>query len=145
LARLGAGVVINDINLNAAEEFRERLTAATVMDEIKNLGRRSIGIQADVNRKTDVDGMFKKILEEFGRIDILVNNAGGRPRPGEAWVSNVSNDDLRFIIDLNLIGTILCSQAASVPIAGAPCHAFGRRRRLCGGQSCSSLRKALGC
>lgn len=116
LARLGADVVINDINLKAAEEFGERLTAATVMDEIKNLGRRSIGIQADVCRRTNVDGMFKKILEEFGRIDILVNNAGGRLRPGEAWASSVSEDDLRFIIDLNLIGTILCSQSASVPM-----------------------------
>jgi NAD(P)-dependent dehydrogenase (short-subunit alcohol dehydrogenase family) len=116
LARLGADVVINDINLKAAEEFGERLTAATVMDEIKNLGRRSIGIQADVSRKTDVDGMFRKILDEFGRVDILVNNAGGRLRPGDAWASSVSEDDLRFIIDLNLIGTILCSQAASVPM-----------------------------
>jgi NAD(P)-dependent dehydrogenase (short-subunit alcohol dehydrogenase family) len=116
LARLGADVIINDINLKAAEEFRERLTAPTVMDEIRKLGRRSIGIQADVRRKTDVDGMFWKILNEFGRVDILVNNAGGMLRPGEAWASSVPEDDLRFIIDLNLIGTILCSQAASVPM-----------------------------
>jgi NAD(P)-dependent dehydrogenase (short-subunit alcohol dehydrogenase family) len=116
LAKLGADVVINDVNLRAAEEFKERLTAATVMDEVKNLGRRSMGIQADVSKEADVDGMFKKILDEFGRIDILVNNAGGRMRPGVAWASSVPPDDLRFIIDLNLIGTILCSQAASVPM-----------------------------
>jgi NAD(P)-dependent dehydrogenase (short-subunit alcohol dehydrogenase family) len=75
LAELGADVVINDVNLKAAEEFNERLTAPTVTDEVKNLGRRSIGIQGDVCKKADVDGMFKKILDEFGRIDILVNNA----------------------------------------------------------------------
>jgi NAD(P)-dependent dehydrogenase (short-subunit alcohol dehydrogenase family) len=116
LAKLGADVVINDINLKAAEEFNERLTAATVMDEVKDFGRRSIGIEADVCKKPEVDRMFKRILDEFGRIDVLVNNAGGRLRPGEAWASSVPEDDLRFIINLNLIGTIFCSQAASVPM-----------------------------
>ena len=116
LAKLGADVVVNDINLKAAAEFNERLTAPTVMDEVKNLGRRSIGIQADVCKKADVDGMFKKILDEFGRIDILVNNAGGRLRPGAGWASSVPPEDLRFIIDLDLIGSILCSQAASIPM-----------------------------
>jgi len=116
LAKLGADVVINDVDLKAAEEFNERLTAPTVMDEVKNLGRRSIGIQADVCKKADVDGMFKKILDEFGRIDILVNNAGGRLRPGAGWASSVPPEDLRFIIDLDLIGSILCSQAASIPM-----------------------------
>jgi NAD(P)-dependent dehydrogenase (short-subunit alcohol dehydrogenase family) len=116
LANLGADVVINDINLKSAEEFKERLTAPTVVDEIRNLGRRSIGIQADVCKKSHVDRMFKKVLDELGRIDILVNNAGGRLRAGEAWASSVPEEDLRFIIDLNLIGTILCCQAASIPM-----------------------------
>ena len=124
LAKLGADVVINDVNLRAAEEFKERLTAATVTDEVKSLGRRSIAIQADVSKEADVDGMFKKILDEFGRIDILVNNAGGRLSPGgkspkqlgEAWASSMVMEELRYIIDLNLLGTILCSQAASVPM-----------------------------
>jgi len=114
LAELGADVVINDVNLKAAEEFNERLTAPTVMDEVKKLGRRSIGIQADISKEVDVDSMFKKILDEFGRIDILINNAGGRLRPGAAWPSTVPPEDLRFTIGINLIGTILCSQAASV-------------------------------
>ena len=125
LAKLGADVVINDVNLRAAEEFKEQLTAPTVMDEVRKLGLRSIGIQADVCNKADVEGMFKKILNEFGRIDILVNNAGGRLSPPgadrrlrltEAWAASVPQDELRFTIDLNLIGTILCSQAASAPM-----------------------------
>ena len=36
LAQLGADVVINDIDLDAAEEYDEELTAATVMAEIEN-------------------------------------------------------------------------------------------------------------
>ncbi|MGA3405450.1 MAG: SDR family oxidoreductase [Candidatus Bathyarchaeia archaeon] len=116
LAKLGADVVINDVNLKSAEEFKERLTAPTVMDEVEKIGRRSIGIQADVRNEADINGMFKRIMDEFGRLDILINNTGGRLCPGEGWASSVPPDDLRFIIDLNLIGTILCSQAASIPM-----------------------------
>jgi len=116
LAKLGADVVINDVDLKAANEFNEQLSAPTVMDEVRNLGRRAIGVQADVSKKADVDRMFKKILDEFGRIDLLVNNAGARLRGGAGWASSVPPEDLRFIIEVNLVGAILYSQAASVPM-----------------------------
>ena len=38
LAQLGADVVINDIDLDAAKEYNEDLTAETVMAEIENFG-----------------------------------------------------------------------------------------------------------
>ena len=66
LAKLGADVVVNDINLESYKEFGEKITAPTVMDEVRNLGRRSIGIEADVTKKDEVDAMFEKILDEFG-------------------------------------------------------------------------------
>jgi NAD(P)-dependent dehydrogenase (short-subunit alcohol dehydrogenase family) len=55
LAELGADVVINDVDLASAQEFGEQLTAVTVTEEVKKLGRRSIGIQADVRYETGVD------------------------------------------------------------------------------------------
>ena len=123
LAKLGAHVVINDINLESAKEYDEKLTASTVMDEVKDLGRRSIGIEADVAKKDEVDSMFKQILDELGRLDILVNNAGGNlnrlgPRAGSpvTFPSSASMEDHNFIMDVNLTGTILCCQAASVPM-----------------------------
>ena len=120
LARLGADVVINDINLESAKEYHEKLTAPTVMDEIRNIGRRSIGIQADVTKKNQVDDMFNQIMDEFNRLDILVNNAGGNlnrlgPNAGSpvTFPSSTSMKDHRFIMGINLTGTILCCQAAS--------------------------------
>ncbi len=115
LAGLGADVVINDINLKSAKQFAEELRAETVMDEVKALGRRSIGIEADVTDKQQVNSMFKRILEEFGHLDILINNAGGSqskkgPLVGDS--ASVPEEDLRFIIDLNLMGSIFCCQAA---------------------------------
>lgn len=115
LARLGADVVINDMNLQAAQEFNETLSAPSVMAEIEALGRRSLGIQADVSDKDAVEGMFEEILGHFGRIDILVNNAGGNLR-GEGLddsAANATAERLQFIMDINLNSAIYCCQAAS--------------------------------
>ena len=115
LAKLGADVVINDINLRSAQDFQEELTADTVMDEIKALGRRSIGIEADITDKQAVDSMLEGILKEFGRIDILVNNAGGsqgKKGPLAGGSASLTEEDFRFIFDLNLMGTLFCCQAA---------------------------------
>lgn len=117
LARLGADVVINDIDLHAAREYGEPLTAETVMAEVENLGRRALGIQADVTRKDAVDAMVERTLEEFGRLDILVNNAGGNLQSqNDQSASGVSPEHYAYIMDTNLTGTILCCQAASRPM-----------------------------
>ncbi len=113
LARLGADVVVNDIDLAAAAEFGEQLSAPTVMDECRRFGVRSLGIQADVSVKAQVQGMVEQIRAELGSLDILVNNAGGMLRPAERnRPSTMPEDDLRFILDINLMSTVFCCQAA---------------------------------
>ena len=93
LAGLGADLVINDVDLESAKEFNEELSAATVMDEVRNLGGRSLGIVAEVSKKAEVEAMFEQILSEFGRLDILVNNAGGGLRPaGEVSEEEMLDD-----------------------------------------------------
>ena len=47
LAQLGADVVVNDIDLASAKQYNEELSANTVVEEIRNLGCRSFGIEAD--------------------------------------------------------------------------------------------------
>lgn len=123
LAKLGADVAVNDIDLESAKDYDEELTAPTVMDEIRNMGTQSIGIQADVTKKDQVDSMFERILDEFGHLDVLVNNAGGnlnrlgsKAGPPTTFPSSTSMEDHRFIMDVNLTGTILCCQAASIPM-----------------------------
>lgn len=79
-----------------------------VAEEIKRLGRRSLAVQADVSQQSDVDNLFKRIMAEFGVTDILVNNAGisglgaSAETPEEQW---------HKVIDVNLTGCYLCSQA----------------------------------
>ena len=113
LANLGADVVVNDLSLRSHEEFSEALTAASVPDEVRALGARSLGIEVDVSDKAQVDAMFAQADETFGRLDILVCNAGGalfgRDNP---WAASASEDAFRQTLDLNLMGTIFCCQAA---------------------------------
>jgi 3-oxoacyl-[acyl-carrier protein] reductase len=114
LARLGADVVVNDISLESHHEFAEDIGAETVVDEIQALGVRALGIEADAADADQVAGMFARINEVFGRLDILVNNAGGSLRAGNpSEASAASEDDFRYILDVNFMDTLLCCQAAA--------------------------------
>ena len=103
LARLGADVVVNDVSLQAHREYNEKLSAESVTAEIEALGVRGVGIEADVTQEEQVRAMFEQVADSFGRLDILVNNAGGA----------LFGDDFRRTLDLNLMGTVHCCQAAA--------------------------------
>jgi 3-oxoacyl-[acyl-carrier protein] reductase len=111
LARLGADVVINDLNLDAAAEVNEPLLADTVMDEIRHLGRRAIGITADVTSEAAVNDMFDEIFDTFGQVDILVNNAGGGR--GSQAVTESTLDAWEAVMAKNLRSTFLCCRAVA--------------------------------
>lgn len=117
LAGLGADVIVNDIDLESFKEFGEELTAATVVDEVRTLGVRCVGIEADVGKKDEVERMMGRALNEFGHIDILVNNAGGLSgEVAASFASFVSEEDLTATLDRNLMGTIHCCQALAEPM-----------------------------
>lgn len=119
LALLGADVVVNDIDLNAAGTYNETLSAPTVMDEIRALGCRSTGIEADVTDSSAVNDMVRQIMEEYGRLDILVNNAGGslpHPQAQDGTAAKAHEDYYRFIMEVNLSSALFCCQAAAIPM-----------------------------
>ena len=67
LAKKGCDVALTgNRNLEKAE---------AVAEEIRNLGRRSIGIKVDVSDTEEVEAAVARVTEELGPIDILVNNA----------------------------------------------------------------------
>ena len=104
LAKLGAHVVVNDVNLNAYEEYDEELTADSVPEEIDAMGVKGVGIEADVTDREAVEAMIRQIDTEFGRLDILVNNAGGALFGRKAF---------KEMLDLNFHGTVHCCEAAA--------------------------------
>jgi NAD(P)-dependent dehydrogenase (short-subunit alcohol dehydrogenase family) len=114
LASLGASVVVGDINLESAKEFGEELTAPTVVEEIESHGVRGLGVIADVLKRESCAALIGRAIDELGQVDILVNNAGGILRPMDrSYASTMSEDDYRFIMDINLTSAIFCSQAVA--------------------------------
>jgi glucose 1-dehydrogenase len=72
LARAGADIVIDYVVHPEATESLEQ--------EIASLGGRSIGVEADVSRVSDLQKLVDAAVAKFGRIDIMVNNAGVETR-----------------------------------------------------------------
>jgi NAD(P)-dependent dehydrogenase (short-subunit alcohol dehydrogenase family) len=102
LAEAGADVVICD---TVADDGQMR----TVVDEIKALGRNSLGIQANVSSKADDEAMVKNIVAQFGKLDILVNNAG---MPVVGASDELEENLWRMGLDVMLTGVFFCCQAA---------------------------------
>ena len=103
-AEAGADVVVSS-RVPKDDEF----DLETVAEEIRRLGRRSLAVQADVTKKADVDNLVKRAVDEFGTIDILVNNAAVRFRKP---LFEYSEEEWHSVIDTDLKGYFLCSQAA---------------------------------
>src|SRR5271167_1807760 len=68
LAAEGAAVVVNYSSSKAG--------ADRVVSEITQNGGKAVAVQANVAKPADVERLFAKTKEAFGRLDILVNNAG---------------------------------------------------------------------
>ena len=99
LAREGASVVVNDVDLQSAEETADEITA---------MGCKALPIKADVSDRTEVTKMVDTIIETFKRIDILVNNAGIF---SSVSLDDITGDEWDKVIKVNLKGVFLCSQA----------------------------------
>jgi NAD(P)-dependent dehydrogenase (short-subunit alcohol dehydrogenase family) len=100
-AEAGADLVVAEINRETGPE-----TAA----ELQQMGRRALYVQTDVSDRASVLAMAERCLAEFGRIDFLMNNAG-ITKWGQA--EEVSEDDWRAVIDVNLNGLFFCCQAVA--------------------------------
>ncbi len=101
-AEAGADVVVGDAIVEDGQ-------LETVGDEIKKLGRRSMAIQTDITRQSDVESLIQRTLDELGSIDILVNNAGTMVK---ASLLETTEEVWDKIINTNLKGCYLCCQAA---------------------------------
>ncbi|MDB5732160.1 MAG: 3-oxoacyl-[acyl-carrier protein] reductase [Variovorax sp.] len=114
LASLGADVAIVDVNLDGAAEFGERLDAPSVAAEIERLGRRGVGIQADLTQRDQAFGAIERARKALGRIDILVNNAGGAITPADRSLASMTpEEDTRLLMDVNFMSTVHCCQAVA--------------------------------
>ncbi|HRZ80447.1 MAG TPA: 3-oxoacyl-[acyl-carrier-protein] reductase [bacterium] len=105
LASMGANVAVNDIG--------DIETAADTLSEIRALGVEAEAIQANVAVEEDVQKLFAKFMERFGRIDILINNAG---ITRDGLLMKMKESDWQAVLDVNLKGVFLCTKAAVRPM-----------------------------
>ena len=116
LALLGADVAIVDVDLDVASKYGEKLSAESVMEEVKRLGGRSIGIQADLSQQDAARSAVSTVFEQMGQIDILVNNAGGAVTPiDRSRASESPLEDTEKLFAANFYSMVHCCQAA-VPL-----------------------------
>jgi 3-oxoacyl-[acyl-carrier protein] reductase len=83
--------------------------AAAVVEGITAAGGEAVAMQADVSRRENVKDLFARVEERFGGIGYLVNNAGVTR---DALLAFLSDEQWDEVLDTNLRGTYLCSQAA---------------------------------
>jgi NAD(P)-dependent dehydrogenase (short-subunit alcohol dehydrogenase family) len=105
LAEGGAKVAVLDLSEPAA---------ARVADEIKSKGGTAIAVQCNVLDKSSIEQAQKKVLAQFRRVDVLINGAGGNKKEAttspEMSFFDLPAEAVRFVFDLNFLGTLLPTQ-----------------------------------
>ncbi len=105
LAEAGAKVAVLDLSEPAATK---------IANEIKSKGGQAIAVPCNVLDKASIEKAKEKVIAEFGRVDALINGAGGNKK--EATTSPempffaLPPEAIRFVFDLNFLGTLLPSQ-----------------------------------
>ncbi|KAJ4790971.1 3-oxoacyl-[acyl-carrier-protein] reductase FabG [Rhynchospora pubera] len=102
LGKAGCKVLVN--------YARSSKEAEEVSKEIEALGGQAITFGGDVSKEADVDAMVKAAVDTWGTIDILINNAG---ITRDTLLMRMKKQQWQDVIDLNLTGVFLCTQAAT--------------------------------
>ena len=102
LARNGAKVVINYAG--------STLKATQVAQKINDEGGTAVPIQADISAVAEVETLFSKTMDTYGKVDILVNNAGIMITKPSV---DITEEDFDKTMAVNVKGTFFaCQQAA---------------------------------
>lgn len=80
----------------------------TLKNALRELEAEAIYIQGDVSFSKDVERMIQGTLTQYGKVDILCHNAGIYPH---SRLENMTLDEWREVIDVNLTGTFLVVKA----------------------------------
>ncbi|MFO7263534.1 MAG: 3-oxoacyl-[acyl-carrier-protein] reductase [Bacillaceae bacterium G1] len=108
LARAGMHVAVNFAG--------NRESAEAVAAQIRDMGRKSITVQADVADAAAVEAMFQEVEQQLGPVLILVNNAG---ITRDNLLLRMKEAEWDQVLDTNLKGVFLCTKQALRPMMKA--------------------------
>ena len=105
LARLGAKLAVLDIMDEAA---------ASLCKEIESAGGNAIAVHCNVLERDSIEKALAETVEQLGHIDVLINGAGGNKKDATCTPPTtffeLAPDAIRWVFELNCMGTILPSQ-----------------------------------
>ncbi|XP_047079706.1 3-oxoacyl-[acyl-carrier-protein] reductase 4-like [Lolium rigidum] len=102
LGKSGCKVVVN--------YTKSGIEAEEVCREIEEYGGTAISFSANVSMEADVESMMRAAIDTWGTLDVLVNNAG---ITRDALLMRMKRTQWQEVVDVNLTGVYLCSQAAA--------------------------------
>ncbi|XP_043700691.1 3-oxoacyl-[acyl-carrier-protein] reductase 4-like [Telopea speciosissima] len=102
LGKAGCKVLVN-----FARSSKE---AEEVTKEIEACGGQALTFGGDVSKEADVELMIKTAVDAWGTVDVLINNAG---ITRDGLLMRMKKPQWQEVIDLNLTGVFLCTQAAA--------------------------------
>ncbi len=105
LARAGCHVAVGDL----LDRSEIESAAEETVTEIESLGRRALALSCDVSLEADCEALVEATRGRLGGLDVLVCNAGIMQIGG---VSDISGEQWKRVIDVNLTGTFLTCRAA---------------------------------
>jgi len=80
------------------------------IDLMGDNGERTLAVPTDIANVEEIDALFAKAQDKFGRLDVLFNNAGGgAPR---IPMEDLTVEDWKRCVDINLTGAFICTQHA---------------------------------
>ena len=97
----GATVIISDVHEKRLEATSEALAQIN--------GEKPFSIVCDVTNEQQVQNLFDKTIEEYGKIDVLINNAG---LGAQSLLVEMDDEEWSRVIDVTLNGTMRCTRAA---------------------------------
>lgn len=127
LAKEGHKIAVLDLREEAASKIAK---------EINSFGGIAVGVPANVLEKDSLETAKKVINDKLGSIDILINGAGGNHPLGTTSNTHLDEEDLgkkeedfktffdldtdgiKFVFDLNFIGTLLPTQVFAKDMVG---------------------------
>ena len=108
MARAGA-------NLSIAGRRQSPIDEAA--GEVEELGGEALAISTDVADSAQVDRLIATTQDHFAQIDVMINNAGGTQKSASKPIWEISDEEWRWPMEVNLTGAFYCSRAVSRPMA----------------------------
>ncbi|MFE6889429.1 SDR family oxidoreductase [Streptomyces sp. NPDC057694] len=95
----------------ALSYVRDESAAQRTAEAVRAAGARCVVLRGDTSQEADVERLFDSVQEQLGPLTGLVNNAGVAGPFGP--LAEARTEDLRRIVDVNVLGVLLCCRRAA--------------------------------